>query len=338
VTRRYRVGLPRPDVNATAYDEILHAVTDSLLREGASVRTIPTARDAHPGDDLVLIIGTPAYYPSLLADVAALRSRRGKPPLVFLWHLECLPDLDTPPHLLLAYVAKSWWDARRRGRYGNSRGGNFWVIRRGVVGGLFDRILTFTPRKTAFLRRHGIPAESVPVGHHPIWGENRQMRRDIDVLFLGEILDDRRGIIVRHIQDHLAHYNLNFKTMYDFNPIGVWGDERNTILNRTKIFLCIYRFPLDSSGMRLSLGIGNGALVISEPIADPSPFLPNQHFVEVGPSEMPAAILTYLQDDSARMRICDAAATRLNEQYTMGQSVKRILALARTHEQGDRIT
>jgi hypothetical protein len=323
-----RVVLPKPQVNFVAYDEIFHALTDVLTQIGACVRAVPTVLDAEE-EDLILIVGTVAYYPNLLRDLAAVRARQNRrSPAVFLWLLEHLPDLDTPPHLLLGYLAKSWWDARRRGGdYTNSRGGNYQSIRIGVARGLFDKILVFTPRKMAFLKRHGVDAEYVPSGHHPIWGEDRHGERDIDVLFLGEVLDDRRGRIVKSVQAALAKEGITLKTMYDFNPVGVWGEERNTLLNRTKIYLSLYRFSADASGMRLSLGMGNGALVVSEPVADPSPFIANEHFVESAIVDLPQSVLTYLGDDAARQRICAAATARINASYTLHASVERILAL-----------
>jgi hypothetical protein len=314
------------------YQEIFEALTDSLRQSGTTVRSVETADDLNSEqDDLLLIVGSPTFLRDPLGDLTALRTRVGRLPLVFLWHLEHLPDLETPVWKRWAMHVKSWTDARRSsGSYGNSRAANFYIIRQGVQRGLLDQVFVFTPRKAQFLLNHGITSEYLPAGHHPLWGTPGTGERDIDVLFLGEVLQDRRGEIVRTVREELAREGIALKTMYDFNPIGLWGEERNALLRRCKIYLSVYRHPSDFSGLRFSLGMGNGALIVSEPVADPYPFVPGEHYVQAPVPELAQVVLQYLRDDGARVQICAQASALLTTEYTMRASAERIVA--RAHE------
>jgi hypothetical protein len=313
------------------YQEIFEALTDALCQAGASVRTVEAVSEVGPGqDDLLLLVGTPTFLADPLGDLALLRKRAGRGILVFLWHLEHLPDLETPSPKIAAMLLKNWVDSRRRGGgYGNARAANFHVIRQAVRRGLMDAVFVFTPRKAQFLQKYGIASEYLPAGHHPLWGMPGTAKRDIDVIFLGEILRDRRGEIVSRIREELAAAGVALRTMYDFNPVGLWGEERNELLRRCKVYLSVYRHPSDFSGLRFSLGMGNGALIVSEPVADPFPFVPGEHFVQAPVPDLAGVVLQYLRDDDARARICAQATALLTSDYTMRASVERIVRRAR---------
>ena len=329
-----RLALFQYGVRFPVYDEIFAALTDTLRQAGASVRTVEAVSEVHSDrDDLFLIVGTPNHVDNLLPGLTALRRQADRRVRVFLWHLEHLPDPDTPEPVLWALLLKNWLEARRSGgRYGNSRAANYHTIRKATRLGLFDQVFAFTPRKAQFLQQHGVPAEYLPAGYHPIWGTPGSEERDIDVLFLGEVLDDRRGHIVKAVRAALERENVALKTMYDFNPIGLWGEERNALLRRSKIYLSVYRHAQDFSGTRFCLGMGNGALIVSEPIADPYPFVPGRHFVQAAVPDLGRTILTYLRDEAGRVRICREATRLITEEYTMLASAQRIVA--RAHELG----
>ncbi|MBV9852738.1 MAG: glycosyltransferase family 1 protein [Armatimonadetes bacterium] len=326
-----RVALFQYATRFPVYEEIFAALRNSLRQAGASVRMVEAVADVGPErDDLLLIVGTPNYIGHLLQDLTTLRRRHGRAVRVFLWHLEHLPDLETPEPVLWALLLKNWLEARRAGgHYGNSRAANYHVIRQGARRGLFDQVYVFTPRKARFLEKHGVAAEYLPAGYHPIWGTSGSGERDIDVLFLGEVLEDRRGRIVKAVRAELEKEGVALKSMHDFNPNGLWGEERNAILQRSKIYLSVYRHAQDFSGTRFCLGMGNGALIVSEPVADPFPFVPGEHFVQAAVPDLGRAVLTYLRDEAGRVRICAEATRFITEDYTMHASAQRIVARAR---------
>lgn len=326
-----RIAFLNLTLGFVAYDEIFAAITDSLRQAGASVRRVDGVRDCHPStDDALLIVGAPGYYPTLLPGLHALRSRQGEKMRVLFWQLEHVPDPEMSAAMVWAHVGKSLLRAARHGgRLDTMRGASFLLLRRMVRHGLVDDLFIFTQRGAQFLTRHGIAARYLPMGHHPIWGVNQAGERDIDVLFLGEVLDDRRSRIVRDVKNELAAAGVALSTMYDFNPVGVWGEERNALLNRTKIYLSVYRHPSASSGLRFGLGMGNGAMVVSEPVADASPFVAGEHFVEAPVPHLAQAILQYLRDDDARSQICRAAARQLETHYSLIDSAAQMIAAIR---------
>jgi hypothetical protein len=82
--------------------------------------------------------------------------------------------------------------------------------------------------------------------------------------------------------------------------------------------------------MRFSLGMGNGALIVSEPVADPHPFQAGVHFVEAVLPHLSDTILNYLHDEAARLRIVRAASAQLTQEYSMTRSVRHIMEIAST--------
>lgn len=326
-----QIVLLRPATAFTAFDEIVAAIADALTQAGASVRVVAHAREADPAQDhLLLVVGSPTLHPHLPRDLGTLRP--SAPALrVFLWHMEHLLDADTPPLMQAALCLKARLERTRRGDYSNTRAGNFLAIREASWMSLFDRVLVFTRRKASFLHARGIDAEYLPLGHHPVWGwtdADAPRPRDIDVLFLG-MLHGRRQAIMDDIQAKLAPSGVRVQTNYDFNPSGAWGEERNALLSRAKVFLSIYRYPGDGSGMRFSMGMGNGALVVSEPVADPDPFVAGTHFVQASVPALAAAIRHALSDEPARLAMCRAAQDCLRARYSLQGSADRILALLR---------
>lgn len=332
-TTPLRIALLRMQHRFTGIDEIFTALADSLERAGATVQFINTVAEAPcVQSDVLLIIGSPVSYPNLFSDLKALRVDCPQSIPVLFWHFEPLPDPETPLPILAMQVLRAWFHAKRNGRYGMSRGGNFITLYQAMHAGLFDKLFVYTQRKEKFLRRWGIAAEYLPMGYHPLWGHyrNRQRDRDIDVLFLGNMYDNRRGRVVRQVRDALARHDVNVTLSEDIAPAhGLWGEERTAVLNRTRIFLSIYQHPGDGSGMRFSLGMGNGAMIVSEPVTDTGPFVNGEHFVAAPIDRLPDIILRYLADDSARQRICDVAYQMLVEQYHMDATASRIFASGR---------
>jgi spore maturation protein CgeB len=71
----------------------------------------------------------------------------------------------------------------------------------------------------------------------------------------------------------------------------------------------------------------NRALVISEPIYRPDPFVPGQHFISTSIDEMPEQIRYYLTHDEERALISERAHGLISQDVTMERSVSRILDL-----------
>ena len=104
-----------------------------------------------------------------------------------------------------------------------------------------------------------------------------------------------------------------------------WGDQRTELLNRTKILLNFPRRPGLLSGMRMVLGMANGALVVAEPIYMPQPFVPGRHFVEAPLGELPAVVDRWLADEEGRRRITDEAYRFVTREHRNERSIATIL-------------
>jgi spore maturation protein CgeB len=91
----------------------------------------------------------------------------------------------------------------------------------------------------------------------------------------------------------------------------------------------IQRFAGEFSGLRMIHGMANRAMVISEPMYKPDPYLPGQHFVSAPVEQMPDAIRYYLTHEREREEIATAGHQFVTQELTMERSLTRILELIR---------
>jgi hypothetical protein len=318
------------DPNYHAYREINEGIAAALRDCGATVRFLTTADETDAdGDDVLLCLGVAPYHPTFMPALRRLDDRGAARPFLCLWHIENVLEPDTPLPTRAAVLTRDWLTYRRTGAYPFTRGGSYLLLKHLARRGLIDRLFLFTRHKAEFLTAAGIAAEYLPLGHHRVWGEDRGGERDIDVLYIG-MLHGRREEIVHAVREKLAAAGVRLMTNYDLTPEGsIWGEARNAAVNRARLFLCVYRYPGDFSGMRFSLGMGNGAVIVSEPVADPHPFVPGTHFVECPVERLADRILELLGDPAEQERLRRAAADLLEREYSLKQSAERILTLAR---------
>ena len=270
---------------------------------------------------LVLVWGNAGWFPGAFERLAALPVDRR--PLVGVWHSEVLPfarGSGMPrPRLTASELLKA---ARRDGRaidpYSNARrlAG---LVRRGLI----DLLMVISEDRREFLAGVGIEAEVVPRGYHPSFGADLGGERDIDVLFLGALNVPRR----RRILQMLERAGLDVLARGSWTDPRYWGAGRAALLNRAKIALNISRHPGQFSGDRFTVSMGNGALVVSEPVYRPAPFRPGEHYVEAPPRALAATISRLLADQKERRRIAANGHDFVTEELTMAHAAERVLAL-----------
>lgn len=273
------------------------------------------------GCDVVWIWGNANWFPKLRRQLTALpRSQR---PVTIIWHSEPLPPPAAArlprPRLHAKEIAKMILrPARASDVYTNYR-----RLRRLAEQGLPDILVVSTPARQEFLAERGLAAHWVPLGYHATHGHDLGLHRDIDVLFLGALdVPRRRGFLER-----LRRQGLAVHAMGDWFDPACWGDNRTHLLNRTKILLNFGRYPGELSGMRLILGMANKALVVSEPIYNPAPYVPGEHYVSATLDEFPAVVAHYLAHEDERLQIVEAGHRLVTQDVTLQQSAARILAL-----------
>jgi glycosyltransferase involved in cell wall biosynthesis len=125
----------------------------------------------------------------------------------------------------------------------------------------------------------------------------------------------------------LARRGVSVHVFGGWNDQGYWGEARTQLLNRARILLNLSRHPGLFAGDRLVLGMANGALVVSEPIYRPEPFVPGKHFVVATIEEMPDEIERYLDDEEARARIARQGYEFVTREVTLERAMTELLGL-----------
>lgn len=293
-------------------------IAAALEQMGCRVTLLGRRRWSPPDGRLLLILGNAYWYPAVLRQL--LTEPKERLPLVAIWHWEPLPPPNASglawPWLTLRELAKiALRDWRANDVYTN-----YWTLRRLSRRGVIDLLAASTPGRVEFLAERNIAAHYLPLGYSPDHGYDMKLKRDIDVLFLGDMRSLRRKWLIaslrrRGIQVHAAG---------DWADPAYWGERRTELINRAKIYLNLQRFPGEYSGLRLILGMANRALVISEPMYRPGPFVPGVHFVSATAEEMPRLIEYYLKNDAERERIAGEGHRLVTEQLSLSDSIRKL--------------
>jgi hypothetical protein len=227
------------------------------------------------------------------------------------------------PHLHLREIAKILLrDARATDVYTN-----YFRLRRLASEGLPDLLVVSTLGRLEFLTERGFAAHWVPLGYVPTHGRDMGLPCDIDVLFLGALDIPRRKRLIKRLRQR----GVNLLALGSWFDPNYWGENRTRLLNRTKILLNILRHPGNLSDHRLILGMANKALVISEPMYNPAPYVPGKHYISATIEEMPEAISYYLAHDDERERIANEGHQLVTQEVTMARSLSCILELIQEH-------
>jgi hypothetical protein len=194
-------------------------------------------------------------------------------------------------------------------------------LKRHLNEGWIDHIIASTIPRLKFLRSRGINARFVPVGYHYRWGENLNLPRDIDVLFLGTTRCKRRRNILYAVQKELASRKIDLKII----TRNCFSEERTRLLNRARIVLDIQRVPWDRGGMRFLMGMSCRSLIVSELLDDTAPYEEGVHFVQGRVMDLPDLICYYLSHDSQREAIVSSAYQFVTKELTLRKMVSQIL-------------
>lgn len=290
----------------------------ALRSLGHEAELIPDGGDAS-GADAALLQGGAHWYPGIW------KLPRERRPRIVLWHTEPLPLPSTAglplarrhPRELAKVVLR---DSRRSDPRSNVQ-----ALRRVLRERLVDVVVVSTYERKLYLAEQGLDVPFVPLGYDPVThGSDRKRARDIDVLFLGALDVPRRRSLLRRLKDD----GVSVRALGDWSDARLWGEDRSELLNRTKILLNLPRHPGMLSGGRMVLGMANKALILAEPIFEPRPYVPGEHYVSAAPDEMADVIRRYLDDEPAREAITDSAYAFVTTELTMRHSLSRIVELA----------
>ena len=289
---------------------------------GLDARLVPDDQVSTSAEGIVFISGSPLWHKRALARIRSLPP--GQRPFVILWYSEPLPlpraaGLEPAP-LTIREIGKILVrDRRISDVHSNAR-----CLRRLGREGIVDLLTVATKGYQAYLAQEGIAAELIPVGYHPTHGHLLDLERDIDVLFLGDLRVGRRKRIFRQLERE----GLPVRTIGSYSDGTYWGDARTEIHNRAKIVLNVPRHPGLMAESRWPVAMSTGALLLSEPVYLPEPYVPGAHYVEAEVDEMTEAARPFLDDESARLRITTEAHRFMTSELTLERSFARLLALA----------
>jgi Glycosyl transferases group 1 len=289
---------------------------------GCDVRILPEEALEPVGADLVWASGSANWFPGAYRRL--VETPPGECPPVVLWHTELLPFARSAGQKLEPLHLREVATVLLRDPGATDPRTNFRALRRWLEHGLPDLLVVTTREKQEFLAEQGIAAEFVPAGYHHSLGRDLDLERDIDVLFLGALDVPRRERILRRIR----RAGVEVRAVGGWGDPAFWGENRTHLLNRAKILLNLPRHPGLLSGKRMILGMANKALVISERVHLPEPYVAGEHYVSATLDAMPEAIRGYLADEGERRRITENAYRFVTEELTMSRSVSSILARA----------
>ena len=277
-------------------------------------------RDGDPiGEtDVFAMAGSLSWFRGALARLEATPTAAR--PFTLVWQVEPLPaprssGLRPARRHLREWAKIALRDPRAIDPHTNAR-----RLREAHRKGLIDLVVASTPWRQTYLAEHGIEAEWVPLGRGRA-PQGLSVERDIDVLFLGTTDVPRRRRILRRLRRDgvpvVVHGSFAVGA-------GVWGAERADMLNRTRILLNLARHPGELSGARFVLGMASRALVLSEPIGDPRPFVPGRHYVEAPIEELAPTAIALLADEPRRAAIAEEGYRLATTELRMERSIARI--------------
>lgn len=197
---------------------------------------------------------------------------------------------------------------------------NWQVLQGALSRGWLDHCLVSTGQRRRFLQERQWAADYVPVGWHPGLGQLQHLQRDVEVLFLGYLRNDRRRTLLNELRRRLAARGVHLRVVAG----NCHGEARAHLLNRTRIMLMLHQYSWSPAWVRFHLAASGGACVVSEPIADREPFAAGEHYCACPVEEMPDAIVALLRDEPRRASLAEAAHRLCTTRLTMENSVRTL--------------
>lgn len=302
-------------------------VADEIRSQGFPLVPVTAESADLSAADVLLFLGNAAWRPQVIRQLR--ETPKALRPFVAVWHWEPLPPSRASglprPQLGLREMGKiALRDPRATDPYTN-----FSTLKRLQREGIIDLLAVSTRGRQEFLEEQGIASRFIPLGYGPQHGRDLGLERDIDVLFLGDVLMARR----RRALNYLRSSGIEVAVAGDWDDPQYWGENRTKLLNRAKILLNIPRTAGDYSGLRMFLGAANGAVILSEPLYRPEPFLPGQHYLEATLEQMPSIAVSLLRDHARRAALAEAARDQATRIATRSRSVAALLQAIKTGRQ-----
>jgi hypothetical protein len=303
----------------------------------------------HPGTpiplkcDIILSFGP---YGNILSILDKLNEcpREYRPKFIH-WDIEGMPDLRTPRFVLYPFGAlRSWIGQMQDSRndyvrkimqiypfrfIGNKFGRfkNFGDYQRANRQDAFDLFIVSSTIYMDYYQKHGIEAKRVSWGTSKTDYSEMNLERDIDVLWMGQRHGRRRTHLVDQIHKALEQKGFNMLVIDGLEHPYIYGEERTTILNRTKITLNLLPYwDFINFNYRFHLAAGNRCLVVSEDFLPHFPeYKAGFHYVQVPIEQLVETVIYYIHNQIKRDEIAENAFELATKSLTMENSMRMIL-------------
>jgi hypothetical protein len=192
----------------------------------------------------------------------------------------------------------------------------------GALARRVDRVVVTSRDRQSALEGRGLAAVAIPFGYSasmagPLLPPDQGVR---DLVFVSLATRHRRLAEHRSIFDRWREDEPRLVSIND-----TWGAERGALLRRTRVVLNVAQAPGDFGGVRLVLALAAGAVVISEPMTDPYPFVAGVHFVEAPRDALLQAARDLVDDEPRRRSIAAAGQRLLAGELAMASCLRRVL-------------
>lgn len=251
----------------------------------------------------VMLRGSAGWHPKTMRLLASL-PRADQPP-VLLWLTEPLPPPEDSGFEVSRRTPRDLAKLVLRDPRANDQRTNLKHTLAFVRTAASSVVAVSTLAKVELLAALGVESTFVPYGAAPVDHDLSSVERDVDVLFVGDPAVPHRQRALRALRK--AGVEVGVRGAWSVER-GLWGEEREAMLRRTKLLLNVSRHPGNAADARLALGAVHGAVVVSEPMYRPDPYLAGVHFEEAPLADLPDLIGALLNDEGRRVRLAAAAA------------------------------
>ncbi|MGI8819367.1 MAG: glycosyltransferase [Chthoniobacterales bacterium] len=196
------------------------------------------------------------------------------------------------------------------------------------------------PLGMAAYRAHGIPAQQLALGYHPLLAHAPlwpTRERRYDVVFLGSMTPRREEFIARHADFFVAHechlrlVPLEFAKTAESRSY-LQPAQRNELLSQARILLNVHHGEQRYlEWHRMLVGLANGCCVITESCEGYGALVPGRHFVMVEPEHLIAACEYYLAHPAECQQIAESGRRFIEMELRQAQACAGFL---RSFEQG----
>ncbi len=335
-TPSYRVGLIRWPSDGSGIGE---AIYHALEAQGHEPFYFSLGSNITTPVDVVFLFGPFGRFLHELGHMRATLARQR--PIFIFWNTEGLPDLRLPWPLMAGLsTARSWLSNLRDTRYLQRYAPALLarldtsMIRFRHLGdflyanqqGWIDIFADISAVYANLFKTRGVPTLTAPFGGSCDWYADLNLKRDIDVLWMGKRATNRRSKLIDQVRIELRQRGVEMYVVDNVERPFVFDDARTELLNRTKITLNLLRTWYDENSLRICLAAANRSLIVSEPLLSHVPqYQTGQHYVTAPVEQLTDQIMYYLEHEHERQRIVENAYRLVTHDLTIANSVRSLM-------------